>query len=60
MIKLKGYVILEQDAFDALNRSDLMLTALEEGGVDNWTWYSEAMSRYEELLEEEYGAEARN
>ena len=32
---------------------ELKLSALEQGGVDNWDWYGEAMSTYWEMKDED-------
>lgn len=34
-----------KDYLELLDRSE-KLRCLEEGGVDNWTWYEEAMKPY--------------
>ena len=39
---------------DYLIKRDAELTALEDGGVDNWSWYGEAMEDYNSWLEENY------
>lgn len=43
-------VTITKKEYDALIRSDKLLTALENGGVDNWEWYSDA---YAEAFPEE-------
>lgn len=32
--------------YDHLKERDFMLTCLEDGGVDNWEWYSESLEPY--------------
>ncbi len=44
--------------YENLKRSASMLQALEASGVDNWEWYSEALSSFfedEETEEDIYG-----
>lgn len=40
----KGKTISQKDYDDLLNR-DKVLSALEDGGVNNWEWYSESLSK---------------
>ena len=39
-------VTISRKEYDELVDRDNMLTALENGGVDNWTWYSESLEEY--------------
>lgn len=43
---------IENAEYERLKRDSLKLQALEEGGVDNWDWYGDAIERYEELCTE--------
>ena len=43
--KEKEYIIGEKRLLDLI-RAELKLSALESGGVDNWTWYSDSMHDY--------------
>jgi hypothetical protein len=35
-----------------LEDAEYELRCLEDGGVDNWSWYSEALEPYHQMLEE--------
>lgn len=39
----QGLVTIPEEEFFSLKRSEAMLLALQSGGVDNWTWFSEAI-----------------
>lgn len=39
---------ISREEYDNLCRRDRILTALENGGVDNWEWYGESLSKLEE------------
>ena len=41
-----------------LERAELKLTALENGGVDNWVYYEFALKEYSETIEKEEKHEA--
>lgn len=49
---MKEYVISEQKLLSLLEDS-ARLTALENGGVDNWGWYSESLRNYVDSFSEE-------
>jgi len=38
--------IISKEEYDELIHRDEILTALENGGVDNWEWYGESLSNY--------------
>jgi len=38
--------------YDQLTDDSLFLNALRAGGVDNWTWYGDAVEKYHECKEE--------
>ena len=44
-------LIDEEELLDLLNCRNI-LTALEQGGVDNWEWYGDSLENLEELDEE--------
>ena len=46
-------ITISKKAYDELYNDSLLLTCLENGGVDNWTWYGEAYQEYLKLLGEE-------
>ena len=37
---------ITKEEYDELIKRDEMLSALEQGGVDNWEWYGESLSQY--------------
>ena len=37
---------ISKEEYDKLIHRDEILTALENGGVDNWEWYGESLSNY--------------
>lgn len=45
VIKESGNIISKEEYEELLER-DRKLSALESGGVDNWEWYGECLSRY--------------
>lgn len=45
-------IIITQEEYDDLIRSQMKLQALENAGVDNWDWYGDAMEEYENMLED--------
>lgn len=44
-------VTISKSEYDSLLDSQRMLLALENGGVDNWIWYSESLEEYWEEKE---------
>lgn len=52
-VKDEEMVTITRKEYDSLQRSERKLCALENGGVDNWSWYSEAMSEFYKEEEEE-------
>lgn len=42
----KEYVLIEKDEYKSLLRDSYILAALEIGGVDNWSFYGEAINEY--------------
>ena len=39
--------LISKEELAGLIRDSIKLSYLEAGGVDNWTWYDQAMSDYE-------------
>lgn len=39
-------VVITKKEHEALLKSEFKLQCLEEGGVDNWTWYSESLQPF--------------
>lgn len=52
---MKYYEIDEQDLKSLLYQAH-KLTALESGGVDNWSWYGESISEFCKEVKEEIPA----
>lgn len=55
-----GMKLISKEELADLLRASYKLNCLEAGGVDNWTWYDEALSDYcdedldDDTLTEEY------
>lgn len=55
-----GMKLIRKEELAYLLRASYKLSCLEAGGVDNWTWYDEALSDYcdedldDDTLTEEY------
>jgi hypothetical protein len=45
-------ITINKREYNQLLKDQLMLQALEETGVDNWSGYDDAVECYQELLEE--------
>jgi hypothetical protein len=46
-LKIKGTDnIITKEEYESLVKRDRMLSALEAGGVDNWSWYGESLREY--------------
>jgi hypothetical protein len=55
-ITLSDAVMITKEAYDQLINSHRELSALHDGGVNNWEWYEESLREaglYEEEEEEE-------
>ena len=46
------YIVELEERIDQLEDDSLKLQCLEESGVDNWSWYDEAMELYRKYKEE--------
>lgn len=46
-------ISIPKDEYDELLEDQLMLRALEHGGVDNWEWYGEAQDLFREWQAED-------
>ncbi len=53
-------VVISKRAHDSLVKSEAKLNALEAGGVDNWSGYSEALATMEDNSEETQGQECNS
>jgi len=45
-LQLPTIVIISADEYKKLVRDSKILSALEQGGVDNWDWYSDSINQY--------------
>jgi hypothetical protein len=43
------FVRIPRDEYEKLKDDSLLLRCLENGGVDNWEWYGEAIRSYNKL-----------
>ena len=59
MEKKKFYKVEEKDLLDMLEAYE-RLTALEQGGVDNWDWYGDSLTDHLIFLRKEYGVSDKN
>jgi hypothetical protein len=48
----KETIVITKEEYELLLKRDFKLSCLEDGGVDNWEWYSESLEPY---YEGEYG-----
>lgn len=48
-------ILVDKAFYEDLLKRDIILSALESGGVDNWEGYSEALNNIDETEEEIYG-----
>ena len=44
-------ITITVEEHDRLRSQDLLVQALQAGGVDNWTWWDDAIERWLELKE---------
>ena len=52
---MKKYIITEEELKELIKDS-WRLNALDNGGVDNWEWYGEAMDRYDDDEEVDFSS----
>lgn len=45
--------LISKEELADLIRDSIKLSYLEAGGVDNWTWYDEALSDYDSDLDDD-------
>jgi len=50
--KTKQFITISRTEYESLKKSELKWNLLDCGGVDNWEWYGEALSSYNEEEEE--------
>lgn len=49
-----NYYTISEKRLKELVLAELNLSALEQGGVDNWSWYGDSVSDFLNRLSEEY------
>jgi len=53
IVESEGFKVVESDEYEELLDDSLFLTCLQNNGVDNWDWYSEAVEEYQKIKGEE-------
>jgi len=53
IVESEGFNVVESDEYKELLDDSLFLTCLQNNGVDNWDWYSEAVADYHKIRSEE-------
>ena len=48
-------IIVPREELEEMNKSCMLMDALDGGGVDNWEWYSEAIDDYLKFINEDNG-----
>lgn len=51
--QVEEMVTITKEKYDSLYRDSVKLNCLENGGVDNWEWYSYALQEYYKMFEDE-------
>lgn len=58
--KIKKYYCLSEDQLKSLIKASNDLAALESGGVDNWSYYGDALDEYYTEYTEQLGFSPNN
>ena len=53
IVESEGFKVVESDEYEELLDDSLFLNCLQNNGVDNWDWYSEAVEEYQQIKGEE-------
>ena len=53
IVESEGFKVVDSDEYEELLDDSLSLTGLQNNGVDNWEWYSEAVADYHKIRSEE-------
>lgn len=53
IVESEGFKVVESDEYEELLDDSLFLNCLQNNGVDNWEWYSEAVEEYQQIKGEE-------
>ena len=53
IVESEGFKVVDSDEYEELLDDSLFLNCLQNNGVDNWDWYSEAVKEYQQIKGEE-------
>ena len=53
IVESEGFKVVDSDEYEELLDDSLFLNCLQNNGVDNWDWYSEAVEEYQKIKGEE-------
>lgn len=53
IVESEGFKVVDSDEYEELLNDSLFLNCLQNNGVDNWDWYSEAVEGYQQIKGEE-------
>lgn len=53
IVEGEGFKVVESDEYEELLDDSLFLNCLQNNGVDNWDWYDEAVTEYQQSKGEE-------
>ena len=53
IVESEGFKVVESNEYEELLDDSLFLNCLQNNGVDNWEWYSEAVEEYQQIKGEE-------
>ena len=53
IVESEGFMVVKTDDYEELLDDSLFLNCLQNNGVDNWEWYDEAVTEYQQIKGEE-------
>lgn len=53
IVESEGFKVVDSEEYEELSDDSLFLNCLQNNGVDNWDWYSEAVTEYQQSKGEE-------
>lgn len=53
IVEGEGFKVVDSEEYEELLDDSLFLNCLQNNGVDNWDWYSEAVEEYQQIKGEE-------
>lgn len=53
IVEGEGFKVVDSEEYEELLDDSLFLSCLQNNGVDNWDWYSEAVEEYQQIKGEE-------